>query len=138
MGDSASAGRRVEQATPGPLGYALAIAIGFFALVMQSGFVAYLDGDKYWTPINTALLVLFVGLIPAAVIGGLGATVVHFATRRLPSQWPAILLAGLLGLLVGLAIFPDDLRLAAFLAIDAAGGRLAVVPMARRRKAGLS
>lgn len=132
--DSASAGHRVEQSSPGLLGYALAVAISFVALVIQFGYIAYLDGDEYWTPINSALAVLFIGLVPAAVIGGLGATVVHFVTRRFSSHWPAILLAGLLGLLVGYAMFPEDLRFAAFLAIDAAGGRLAVAPMARRRK----
>lgn len=134
MVDSASAGHRVEQPTPGPLGYALAVAISFVALVIQVGLIAYFDGDEYWTPIKTALLVLFIGLVPAAVIGGIGATVVHFVTRRLSSQWPAILLAGLVGLLVGFAVFPDDLRLAGLLAIDAAGGRLAAAPVARRRK----
>lgn len=114
----------------------MAVALSFVALVLQIGFIAYLDGDdEYLTPINTAIFVLFVGSVPAAVLGGIGAAVVHFMTRRFSSQWPAILLAGLMGLMVGFVMLPDDLRFMGLLAIDAAGARLALVPMVRRRRA---
>ena len=134
MVDPASSHPRLSQSSPGLLGYVIAVALSFLALVVQCGYMAYLDGEEYWTFTRTASAVLFIGFVPAAVIGGSGAAIVHLLTRRLSSQWPAILLAGLAGLLVGLAMFPDDLRFMGWLAIDAAGGRLAVAPMARRRK----
>jgi hypothetical protein len=117
----------------------LAVALSFVALVVQFGYIEYLDGDDpYWTPINAALFVLILGLVPAAVFGGVGAAVVHLVTRLFSSQWPAVLLAGLMGLIVGLVVFSDDLRLMGLLAIDAAGGRLALVPLVRRRRAASS
>jgi hypothetical protein len=43
-------------------------------------------------------------------------------------------MAGLMGLLTGLILVPDDIRFAGLVALDAAGGRLAVLPLANRRR----
>jgi hypothetical protein len=118
-------------ASPGFLGYALAVAIAHVVLAVGLGLVS--ASAPYWGFAETALLVFFVGLLPAAVIGSVGAAIVHLATRRASSQWPAVALAGLLGLLAGLLVWPDDLALAALLALAAALGRLAVCPLQRRR-----
>jgi uncharacterized membrane protein HdeD (DUF308 family) len=124
--DSGSDARKAIKPSPGFLGYTLAVAVSFLALVIELGLFAAFDSDPYWGFGDTALLVLFAGLLPAAIIGSTGAAIVNLATRRASSQWPAVALAGLLGLLAGLLVWPDDLVLSALLALDAAGGRLAV------------
>ena len=129
---SGSDARKAIKPSPGFLGYTLAVAVSFLALVIELGLFAAFDSEPYWGFVDTALLVLFAGLVPAAIIGSTGAAVVHLATRRASSQWPAVALAGLLGLLAGLLVWPDDLVLSALLALDAAGGRLAVFPLQRR------
>jgi hypothetical protein len=121
------------RASPGFLGYALAVATAHVVLSVEWGLISAFDSDPHWGFVDTALLVLFVGLLPAAVIGSAGAAIVHLATRRASSQWPAVALAALLGLLAGLLVWPDDLALAALLALAAALGRLAVFPLQRRR-----
>lgn len=119
--------------SPGFVGYALAVAVSFLVFVVGIALFAAFDSDPYWGFADTALLVLFAGLIPAAIIGSTGAAIVHLATRRARSQWPAVALAGLLGLLAGLVVFPDDLALSALVALAAAVGRIAVFPLRRRK-----
>jgi xanthosine utilization system XapX-like protein len=124
-----------DKVTPshGFLGYALAVAVTFLVFVVGMGLFAALDSDPYWGFVDTATLMLFAGLIPAAIIGSTGAAIVHLATRRASSQWPAVALAGILGLLVGLLVFPDEWALSALLAFAAAVGRIAVFPLRRRK-----
>ena len=131
--DSANAQRSTAQSSLGLLGYTVAVVISFLAFVVQAGLLAHLDPEPGWGVLNTALTVLFVGFVPAALIGALGAMLVHLATKRAPTQGPSVVLAGLLGLLIGFLFFPDEPLLIGLLALDTAAGRLAVIPLANRR-----
>jgi hypothetical protein len=124
-----------DEITPshGFLGYALAVAVAFLVFVVGMGLFAAFDSDPYWGFVDTATLVMFAGLIPAAIIGSTGAAIVHLATRRASSQWSAVALAGILGLLAGVLVFRDEWALSALLAFAAAVGRIAVFPLRRRK-----
>lgn len=79
------------------------------------------------------ILILIFGFVPAAVIGSIGAVVVHFVTRRASSQWPAVLVATIVGFLSLIVMSGGDSRglgLSALVGVGAGVGRWAVVPIA--------
>lgn len=124
--------------TPGVAGYMLAVAISLVALALEVGAIGAIQVGTEASLVGVMFLVLFFGFIPAVVIGSIGAVLVHFATRRASTQWPAILTAASIGFAVPMFLFRgnfsgDVVGLAVALGVAAGVGRWAVVPFAVRR-----
>ena len=123
-----------RRATPGVWGYVLAVALSLVIFAVE---ISVSDAVQQGTLDNFLAVVIVVtlfGAVPAAVIGGIGACIVHLLTRRSASQGWAIAAAALAGLAAGLPIYRDELYPALMLGIAAGVGRLAVVPLAINRR----
>lgn len=124
--------------SPGALGYLVAIVVSLVAF----GWFAGVDGalkDGRWSDVGGQVFPIVVfGALPAAVIGTLGATLVHVLCVRARRQVWHVLCAGLVGFGAGYLLFPG-LGVGTPLALGCATalGRLAVVPfVVHRRQAG--
>jgi hypothetical protein len=91
-----------EPGSPGFGGYALAVVISLVTLALEVGIADVIQNGATISTEGGMLLVLVFGFLPAAVIGSIGAVLVHFATRDSSSQWPAVLVAMAIGLGFGL------------------------------------
>ena len=78
------------------------------------------------------LVVLIFGVVPAAVIGSVGALVVHLLTWRATSQAWGVAGAAIAGLVAGFLLYRES-GPALMLGLAAGVGRLVVVPLATRR-----
>ena len=111
----------------------MAILVSLLALAIELGVRdALLQGSMHEIAVLVFVVILY-GAVPAAVIGSIGALVVHFVTRGASSQWPAVTLASAVGLVAGLIVGWGNYEWAILLGVAAAAGRLAVIPCARRR-----
>lgn len=111
--------------SPGVGGYALAILIALVTLALGIALVDGLvngTGDFSW---GVVVVVVVVGVIPAAVIGSLGAVIVHFTTRGVAGQGWHVLAAASAGVVAG-ALVSRDFSLALLLGVGTGLGRLAV------------
>ncbi|WP_125569856.1 hypothetical protein [Nocardioides baekrokdamisoli] len=120
---------------PGGGGYVIAVAVSlvvFSTLVTAS--LANSDGLAWG---GTFLFVLIVGVIPATAIGFLGVGVLELVTGRFRHQWPAVVLACVVGAAEGAALLPHSLVFATYLGVSAGVGRLSVVPLVARRRIAL-
>jgi hypothetical protein len=118
------------RATPGCLGYALAIAVSLVTFALEVAVVdAWESGALHDFP-DVVLVVIVFGAIPAAVIGSVGAFAVHLLTWRTTSQGWAVGGAAIAGLVAGLLVYRDEFRPALLLALAAGVGRLTVVRLA--------
>jgi hypothetical protein len=130
-----------RRATPDVLGYLAAVAMS--VVVADLGLVAVqLAGEPVealvvWGPVALLLGLAYVA-VPALVVAPLGVLAVHLACRRVTAQWVHVAAAGLAGAVAGVAVQPlmagvDGLERAPWLvlvlAVAAATGRLAAVPM---------
>ncbi|WP_310526609.1 hypothetical protein [Nocardioides sp.] len=113
----------------------MALVVSLLTLAVEIGVVDALEQGTAHDFVDVVIVVVLFGAVPAAAIGSIGALVVHFVTRGASSQWPAVMLAAVVGLVVGLIVWRGDVGVAALLGVAAAVGRLAVVPYARRRTA---
>ncbi|VXC29223.1 conserved membrane hypothetical protein [Nocardioides sp. AX2bis] len=133
--EPASEGRR--RATPGFLGYALAIAVSLVIFAFGLAAVdAWEAGNLRDFPDIVFVVVLF-GAIPAAVVGAVGALVVHLLTWRATSQSWGVGGATVAGLVAGYLLYGDEVGPVLVLSLSAGLGRLAVVPLATARGASL-
>lgn len=123
--------------SPGVLGYLVAIGVSLVAFGWFAGVDAALE-DGRWSDVGGEVFPIVVfGAIPAAVIGTLGATLVHVLCLRARRQVWHVLCAGLVGFAAGYLIFPG-LGVGTPLALGCATalGRLAVVPFVVHRRQG--
>ncbi|GAA2146087.1 hypothetical protein GCM10009844_21710 [Nocardioides koreensis] len=116
-------------------GYVLALAVSLTTLAVEIGVVDALQQGTADDFVDVVVVVMVFGVVPTAVIGSVGAFVVHLATRKATSQWPAVVLAAALGLVAGPIIWWGEFEVAVLLGVAAAVGRLAAVPCARNRAA---
>lgn len=125
---------------PAPLdafGYAIAVAISLLILAVEIGASAAFDGSGAAGAVEVSMLVMSVGLVPAALIGTVGSLIVHLVTGRRRSQWWSVALAAALGFPVGFIFFQSVFPGGIALALATAIGRAAVVPhVARVREHG--
>lgn len=119
--------------TPGGWGYVLAVALSLIIFAVELAIADALQQGTLDNFLAVAIVVTVFGAVPAAVIGGLGACIVHLLTRRSASQGWAIAAAALAGLAAGLLIYRDELYPALMLGIATGVGRLAVVPSVYQR-----
>lgn len=129
--DHASEGH--GRATPGFLGYALAIAVSLVTFALGLAVVDAWETATFRDFPDLVLIVIVFGTIPAAVVGAVGAVAVHLLTWRTTSQWWAVGGAAIAGLVAGLLLYWGELQPALLLAIAAGVGRLAVVRLATAR-----
>lgn len=115
-------------------GYAWALVVSLLTLAVEIGVADAVEQGSAHDFLDVVLVVVLFGAVPAAVIGSIGAFVVHLVTRGASSQWPAVGVAAALGLVAGLIVWRGDVEIAVLLGVAAAAGRLAVVPRARRRR----
>lgn len=109
-------------------GYALAVLVSLVVLALEISIADALEQGS--TTDMVAVVVLLFGALPAAVLGSLGACLVHLLTRRHPSAGRSAGWAGAVGLVLGLVIYRGhDLEAALMLAVATAVGRLAIVPL---------
>lgn len=124
--------------TPGVGGYMLAVAVSLLAFALEIGLLDLIKNGADASVVGGMLLVLIFGCIPAALIGSVGAALVHIATWRASTQWPAILTAAGVGFVFPLLWFRanfswDVVGFGIVLGLAAGVGRWAVVPFATRR-----
>lgn len=119
-----------HRSTPTVGGYATAIWISYAVFVLECGALSLIEYDPSSSPLSGVLTVAAFALAPAWILGPIGATAVHFATRRLPSQVPAVLGAAVAGFAAGLIL--ENLRFELMLALACAVGRLAIGPAVKR------
>jgi hypothetical protein len=116
-----------HRATPGCLGYALAIAVSLVAFALELAVVDAWETGVLDDFLDVVIIVILFGAIPAAVIGSVGAFAVHLLTWRTTSQAWAVGGATIAGLVAGLLVYQEDFGPALLLALAAGVGRLAVV-----------
>jgi uncharacterized membrane protein len=121
---------RAHREAPTTGGYAAAVAVSLVVLALEISVVDAIEEGTTSNMVTVVVVVLLFGAIPAAVLGSLGACLVHLLTRRHPSTLRAVTLAGATGLAAGLLVYRgSDIRIALMLAVAAAAGRWAVVPL---------
>ncbi|HEX6874020.1 MAG TPA: hypothetical protein VF165_00035 [Nocardioidaceae bacterium] len=116
-------------------GYVLAVGVSLITLALEISVVDAVQQGTAHDVVDVVVAVVLFGAVPAAVIGSVGAVIVHFVTREASSQWPAVVLAAALGLVAGLIVWSGDFGVAVLLVTATGVGRLAVLPCARRRTA---
>jgi hypothetical protein len=121
------ASERHGRATPGCLGYGLAIAVSLVTFALEVAVVDAWRTGALHDFVDVVIVVILFGAIPAAVIGSVGALAVHLLTWRTTSQGWAVGGATIAGLVAGLLVYRDDVGPALLLAVAAGVGRLAVV-----------
>lgn len=120
--------------SPGVGGYALSVAV---SLVVFAGELAAADGVPgfVWSEFRSSLVaVILVGAVPAALLGTVGALIVHGLTWRTNAQRWHVAAAALVGLVAGGMVSGGSLAWGVALGTATALGRLAVVPLARRSR----
>lgn len=111
----------------------MALIVSLLTLAVEIGVVDALEQGTAHDFVDVVFAVVLFGAVPAAVIGSIGALVVHFVTRGATSHWPAVMSAAAVGLIAGLIVWQGDFGVAVLLGVAAAAGRSAVVPCARPR-----
>jgi hypothetical protein len=113
-------------------GYALAVAVSLTVFGVQ---LAAADGTPgfVWSEFASRLTsVILVGALPAALIGVVGALIVHGLTWRTSAQRWHVLAAAVVGLVAGGIVSGGSLSWSVALGVATGVGRLAVVPLAVR------
>ena len=123
-----------RRATPGVCGYALAVGLSLIVFAVEISIADALQQGTWDNLLAVLVVVIIFGSVPAAVIGGSGACIVHLLTRRTASQGWAVAAAALAGLLAGLLVYRDEIFPPLLLGIATGVGRLAVVPLATSRR----
>ena len=123
-----------RHATPGVWGYALAVGLSLIIFAVEISISDALQQGTLSDFLAVLVVVVIFGALPAAVIGGAGACIVHLLTRRTASQGWAVAVAALAGLVAGLLVYRDEILPALLLGIATGAGRLAVVPWATHRR----
>lgn len=106
-------------------GYVIAILIALVVFALGLVPLDGLRGDGWDFDWGVVLAVLALGAIPAAVIGSLGAVIVHFLTRGVAAQSLHVLAATVAGVVAGGLVYQDVLS-ALLLGVGTGVGRLAV------------
>lgn len=128
-------------ASPGPLGYALALLLSAPFLAALATALEMLGEQVPGDPPDaggTFLGVLLFGWVFTLLIGPPGVLAVHLVTLRVRAQWAHVLVTALVGLAAGLLVVQAAEPLVALLALAVAAARAAVVPLVpgvRRRRA---
>jgi uncharacterized membrane protein len=123
-----------RHATPGVLGYALAVGLSLIIFAVEISISDALQQGTLNNVLAVVVVIIVFGAVPAAIIGGAGACIVHLLTRRAASQGWALAGAALAGLVAGLLVYRDEILPAMLLSIATGAGRLAVVPWATHRR----
>ncbi|GAB3990886.1 hypothetical protein [Nocardioides marmoraquaticus] len=125
-------------ASPGPLGYALAVLVSVVALAVLAAVVEATYAEAASDPASVLVGVALFGTVLALGIAPPGVLAVHLVTLRVRSQAVHVLVTGVVGLVAGLVVVRDLEPLVALLAVATAVGRATVVPLVpgvRRRRA---
>jgi uncharacterized membrane protein len=126
--------REGRRPTPGVWGYALAVGLSLIIFAVEISISDALQQGTLSDFLAVLVVVVIFGALPAAIIGGAGACIVHLLTRRTASQGWAVAVAALAGLVAGLLVYRDEIFPALLLGIATGAGRLAVVPWATHRR----
>lgn len=124
-----------RQASPGCLGYGLAVAVSLVILALELATVDAIETGVLHDFLDVVVVVIIFGAVPAAIIGSVGVLAVHLLTRWTTSQLWAVSVAAAAGFVAGLLVYRDDLGPVLMLALATGIGRAAVVPLVTERRA---
>ena len=123
-----------SRATPGVCGYALAVGLSLIIFAVEISISDALQQGTLDNFLAVVVVVIIFGAVPAAIIGGSGACIVHLLTRKTASQGWAVAAAAVAGVLAGLLVYRDEIFPPLLLGIATGAARLAVVSSATDRR----